>query len=101
MARSARPVYDPHGHYIARVDFSFNGVSVKAGADFNKGKLTDRKVRILYDARRIELYTPTPKSFPFPWRELTGEDLLAYAFELTGIRFRKVERAVKVLTDLE
>jgi len=101
MARSARPVYDPHGHYIARVDFSFNGVSVKAGDTFNKGKLTDRKVRILYDARRIELHMPAPKTFPFLWRKLTDSDLLAYAFELTGIRFRKVERAVKVLTDLE
>lgn len=100
MARSKRAVFNPLGPFVVWVAFRFNGALLTAGTPFTE-KLTERRLRILYDSRRLDLTSTEVKEEPvFDWRTLEETELLAYAFEQTGSRFRKVERAVKALEDL-
>ena len=105
MARSIRPAYDPLGPFVVRVVFRFAGVLLLPGMPFGEG-IDGRRVRLLYDARKISLASenekgPAQVSETDDWRELGEEPLLAYAFEKTGTQFRKADRAIKALEDLD
>lgn len=104
MARLKRRVFEQSGPFVARIAFPFNGRMYTAGEPFVED-LPLRKLRILYDARRIEfdekaVSLVTTDDSHFNWKELSEEELLAYAYEQTGTRFRKVERAIRALEDI-
>ncbi len=104
MARAKKKEFNATGPFVARVAFPFNGKMFTAGEYFPHSDIEFRKLRILYDSRKIEFFdtedVAVSKSPIFDWRELDAEALMVYAFEQTGTRFRKVERAVKALEDV-
>lgn len=104
MARSKRRVFDATGPFVARVAFPFDGKMFTAGEYFPHDAINDRKLRILYDGRKIEFFdtgeVAVSASKEFDWRELDAEAIMVYAYEQTGTRFRKVERAIKALEDV-
>lgn len=105
MARYKRRAFEATGPFVVRVAFPFNGVMYTAGDYFPHGTIDIRKLRQLYGCRRINFVESEPKTKPesveeFDWRTLDEQGLLEYAFEQTGTRFRKAERAVKALEDI-
>ncbi len=103
MARVKRPPFNPSGPFMARVSFPFNGVRYDVGEIFPHHDVKPRRLKLLYNARRINLATQkeveTEKASA-DWHDLGEEGILNYAFEQTGTRFRKVERAINALEDV-
>lgn len=105
MARTKRRPYNPTGPFVARRDFFFGGQKFEAGDPFPIDGIHSRRIRNMYDARRIDFAgddVPSVEEIKnvFDWRTLNEEDLLIYAFEQTGTRFRSPARAVKALEDI-
>lgn len=103
MAKVKRATFEAAGPFVARVAFPFNGTTYFAGDAFPSHGIGFRKLRQLYDCRRINFAddATTPKAADhYDWRTLCEEGILAYAFEQTGTRYRKVERAISALDDL-
>ncbi len=105
MARFKRRAFEATGPFVARVAFPFNGILYTAGDSFPHGFINPRKLRQLYERRRINFAEGEPDKKSevveeFDWRTLDEQGILEYAFEQTGTRFRKAERAVKALEDI-
>lgn len=104
MGRFYRVPFNANGPFVVRAAFRLNGVTMKAGDPFYPKGLEPRKVKTLYSALKINVGEGTPEQDPsdvFDWRTLQGDELLTYASEKTGTNFRKVERAINALEDLE
>lgn len=104
MARAKRRVFEATGPFVARVAFSFNSELYLAGEVFPQCGIEFRKLRQLYDCRRINFSEDAgvlaeAKPVVFDWRTLDEQGLLDYAFEQTGTRFRKPERAISALEE--
>jgi hypothetical protein len=111
MARIKRAVFNPLGPFVVRVAFRFGGALLAVGEPFKKA-LTERRLRVLYDARRLDLASEEVETVAvvpvvvnevaaIDWRNFEEKELLAYAFEKTGSRFRNPVRAAKALEDLQ
>ena len=102
MAKSRRRLFDTLGPFAARVEFTFNGVTFGVGERFPHEHLEKRRLRLLYDARRIEFDGgPDLMAEPVAEEKLTYDEVMAKAFELTGKRFRKIERAQEAIEAIE
>lgn len=103
MPKVKRATFEAAGPFVARVAFPFDGETFFAGDVFPHGMVSFRKLRQLYDCRRINFAddptTPNTKKDVFDWRTLDEKGLFAYAFEQTGTHFRKIERAIHALDD--
>lgn len=97
------------GSFVARRYFVFNGINFEPGQDFHE-LTSDRRLRQLFDMRKIDMKeaekvkkpkkekpTIEPKG---KWEGLTEPEILDLAYDRTGIRFRKLERAIKALDDV-
>lgn len=103
MGRFSREPFRASGPFVVRVAFRFDGVIYKPNAPFDHIDIDPRRIRLLYQARKLNLGEATPDidlNTPFDWRSLDAIELLAYAFEKTGTRYRKVERAIHALEDV-
>lgn len=108
MARRIKRLpFNADGPFTARSAFSFNGVRTVPGKPFPHKEAKTRRLRQLYDSRRIGM-TPevvTPKQAAPPetvhWRTLDEKGILDYAFEKTGVRRRNVNIAIDELIKLE
>ena len=105
MARAKRRTFEVTGPFVARVAFPFDGETYFAGEVFPHGMVPFRKLRQLYDCRRINFSEDAgvlveTKEVSFDWRTLDEKGILDYAFEQTGTRFRKIERAIRSLEDV-
>ncbi len=104
MAKVKRETFKAAGPFVARVAFTFNGTTFFASDVFPVGGIGFRKLRQLYDCRRINFSddptTPQTETGLFDWRTLDEKALFAYAFEQTGTHFRKIARAVSALDDV-
>lgn len=105
MARNKRAVFNSFGPFVARVAFRFNGAIYTAGALLQHEKINPRRLRQLYQSRKIDFQADSDIKKvapiePFDWRKLDEKGIMDYAFEQTGKRFRKLERAVKELEDI-
>lgn len=105
MARAKRPLFNPGGPFVARRSFLFNGAMLTPGDAFDHTIAKVRKVRQLYDCRRIafaEVLKVTP-NLPesINWKELPERELIAYAFKETGKRCRKASTAIHAIEAFE
>lgn len=99
-----RPKFDAEGPFTTRSAFVFNGVRTALGKPFPHQNVKVRRLRQLYDSRRIDLAPVVEPVEPVEhedWRQLDEQGILAYAFKVTGVRRRSVAKAIKELTDLE
>ncbi len=112
MARRIKRLpFSADGPFTARSAFQFNGVRTVPGEPFPHKGVKVRRLRQLYDARRIDLAQGevaaeaaapeviTPEAVD--WRTLDEKGILNYAFEKTGVRRRNVNIAIDELIKLE
>jgi hypothetical protein len=59
-----RAEFDPRREFVTRQDFLFDGKPYVVGQAIDKGRFTTRRLRQLYDVRRIEFAPEVPASKP-------------------------------------
>jgi hypothetical protein len=72
---SARPLFDASGAFVARTDFTHDGVEVRAGARFDVSKLSTFDVAVLWRAMLIDndVAGPAAPSPAVSFKATTGE----------------------------
>lgn len=92
--RSVRPKFKEGGPFVARRSFVFNGDKYKPGKDFPHKGVIKRRLRQMYDARKIDLKRESGNA-----AQMTNEQILEAAKAKTGVNYRSVERAKAALCD--
>lgn len=92
--RSVRPKFKEGGPFVVRRFFVFNGDEYKPGKDFPHKDVKTRRLRQMYDARKIDLKRESGNA-----AQMTNEQILEAAKAKTGVNYRSVERAKAALCD--
>lgn len=81
MGRAFREEFDPRRDFVVRESFTFDGKLHAAGALLDKGRFPLRRLRQLYDVRRIEFASGASERRPLPQVEplLPGSEVAAQA----------------------
>ena len=112
MSRYRRVPFDVAGPFVVRRTFTFNGETFYQDDNFSVDGVSKRRVRQLYDNRRIDMdvmpevvvsvvnseFTTEPATVAVC--DLPDDELFARAMEATGVRYRVRERAIKALESL-
>jgi hypothetical protein len=128
MSRYRREPFDVAGPFVVRRTFTFNGETFYQDDNFPLDGVSNRRVRQLYDNRRIDMdvmpavvvpvvdstakeslvvaddpvvsleFTTEPD--PVAVCDLPDDELFARAMEATGVRYRVRDRAIKALESL-
>lgn len=115
MAKVKRIAFNPAGPFVARRFFFLGGVTYKAGDPFDGGKTSPRRLRQLYDNRKIDVSeaevkkpaeeqseeeVQAKKADPIPFESMSNNQIKAEAKRLTGVNYRSVKRAKEALCKL-
>lgn len=112
----SRKAFDQSGPFVVRGLMRLSGVRYEHGAEFPKDRVTLRRLRQLWDMRRIEMAPrsifeepvegvqdmaasrePVAPSEPQPAEAFTDEEIFARAKAKTGVNYRSRLRALKAL----
>lgn len=123
MSRSQRLKFDPNGPFVARRTTTFNGDTFYLGDPFPMDGVPARRLRQLFDDRRIDMdvgrvsevvkpvvapvveaavdsIVPSQNDPVQAICDLPDDELFARAMLATGVRYRVRERAIKALEGL-
>ena len=116
MSRYRRVPFDVAGPFVVRRTFTFNGETFYQDDNFSVDGVSKRRVRQLYDNRRIDMDVMPEVVVPVvdstakeslvvaPVQvavcDLPDDELFARAMEATGVRYRVRDRAIKAMESL-
>lgn len=107
MFKGKREPFNPGGPFVVRRGLTMNGVRLDHGSLFPISGCKPRRVRQLWDMRRIdvspdlvqeaEVETEEQDVKEIDWRTLVNRDLFKYVFEQAGVKPRNRKEAFEAM----